>query len=78
MPTTSGLSPTRLARLHDVLADHVGAGAAPGFVSVVSRRGEAHVDAFGTTSVGRGAAPVEPDTIFRISSMTKPITAVAT
>jgi CubicO group peptidase (beta-lactamase class C family) len=77
MPTTSGLSPTRLARLHDVLADHVGRGAAPGFVSAVSRRGEAHVDAFGTTSVGGGTA-VEPDTIFRISSMTKPITAVAT
>jgi CubicO group peptidase (beta-lactamase class C family) len=45
-------------------------------VSVVSRRGETHVDAIGTTSVG-GDRAVGDDTIFRISSMTKPVVAVA-
>jgi CubicO group peptidase (beta-lactamase class C family) len=75
--TKSRLSPDRLARLHDVLAGHVARGAAPGLVSLISRRGEAHVDVIGATSVG-GALPMEADTIFRISSMTKPITAVAT
>jgi len=66
-----------LGRLHDVLAGHVDAGAAPGLVTAVSRRGETHVDVIGATSVG-GGSPVTTDTLFRISSMTKPITAVAT
>jgi CubicO group peptidase (beta-lactamase class C family) len=74
---SSSLSKDRLTRLHDTMADHIGRGAAPGLVSVVSRRGEAHVDAIGTTALD-GGRPMRPDTIFRISSMTKPITAVAT
>jgi CubicO group peptidase (beta-lactamase class C family) len=75
--TASGLSEHRLARLHDTIAGYVNAGVAPGAVTVVSRRGEAHVDVIGTTAVG-GSVHVAADTIFRISSMTKPITAVAT
>jgi CubicO group peptidase (beta-lactamase class C family) len=77
MMTTSRLDPTRLARLHDVMGAHVARGEAPGLVSVVSRRGEAHVYALGTSAVD-GGTPVHPESIFRISSMTKPITAVAT
>ncbi len=46
-------------------------------MTLVSRRGEMHVDAIGTKEVG-GSDPVRRDTIFRISSMTKPITAAAT
>jgi CubicO group peptidase (beta-lactamase class C family) len=75
--TSSGLSKDRLARFDDIMAGHVDRGGAPGLVSVVSRRGEAHVDVIGTTAVG-GGEPMRSDTIFRISSMTKPITAVAT
>jgi CubicO group peptidase (beta-lactamase class C family) len=75
--TTSGLSADRLARLHEIMVGHVEAGHAPGLVSVVSRRGEAHVDVIGETAVN-GGDPMHRDTIFRISSMTKPITAVAT
>src|SRR5580658_134551 len=74
--TSSTLSKDRLARLHTVLARHVDRGAAPGLVSVISRRGETHIDVIGATTAGGGRA-VQPDTIFRISSMTKPITAVA-
>jgi CubicO group peptidase (beta-lactamase class C family) len=59
------------------MARHIGRGAAPGLVSVVSRRGEAHVDLIGSTAVD-GRRAMQPDTIFRMSSMTKPITAVAT
>jgi CubicO group peptidase (beta-lactamase class C family) len=59
------------------MARHVDAGAAPGLVSVISRRGDIHVDVIGTSALGAGPA-MGPDTIFRISSMTKPITAVAT
>jgi CubicO group peptidase (beta-lactamase class C family) len=51
--------------------------AAPGLVSVISRRGESHVEVLGTTSLD-GDRPMGTDTIFRISSMTKPITALAT
>ena len=75
--TTSGLSADRLARLHEIMAAHVEAGHAPGLVSVVSRRGEAHVDVIGEIAADNGD-PMRRDTIFRISSMTKPITAVAT
>ena len=74
--TSSGLDAHRLARLHDTLHAHVERGAAPGLVSVVSRRGEAHVDVIGSTAVD-GSTPMSDDSIFRISSMTKPVTAVA-
>jgi len=66
----------RLGRLHEILARHVEAGAVPGLVAIVSRRGVRHVEALGTVAVG--GRPVQRDTIFRISSMTKPVTAVAT
>ncbi|MDQ2830072.1 MAG: class A beta-lactamase-related serine hydrolase, partial [Chloroflexota bacterium] len=48
----------------------------PGLVTLISRRGETHVDALGMMAVG-GRDPMRRDTIFRISSMTKPITAAA-
>ena len=48
----------------------------PGLVTLVSRRGETHVDAIGTKAFG-GDEPMRRDTIFRIASMTKPITAAA-
>ena len=75
--STSGLSRSRLARLHDVMAGYVERGEMPGLVTLVSRRGEVHVDAIGTQAIG-GSAPMSRDTIFRISSMTKPIIAAAT
>jgi CubicO group peptidase (beta-lactamase class C family) len=76
MTTTARLSKEGLARLHDIMARHVAHGAAPGLVSVVSRRGETDIDAIGVTALG-GREAMRPDTIFRISSMTKPVTAVA-
>ncbi|HYI16203.1 MAG TPA: serine hydrolase domain-containing protein, partial [Thermomicrobiales bacterium] len=74
--TNSGFSKTRLARLHDTMAGYVERGEVPGIVTLVSRRDETHVDAIGTLS-DDGSVPIQRDTIFRISSMTKPITAVA-
>lgn len=74
--SAGGLSKIRLGRMHDVMAGHVERGAAPGLVTLVSRRGEVHVDAMGMQAVG-GRAPMRRDTIFRITSMTKPVTAVA-
>jgi CubicO group peptidase (beta-lactamase class C family) len=59
-----------------VMAGYVERGAVPGIVTLLSRRGETHVDAIGMQAVG-GHDPIQRDTIFRVSSMTKPITAVA-
>src|SRR5258708_3671937 len=73
----SGLSRARLGRMHDVMAGYVERGEVPGIVTLVSRRGEVHVDVIGMKTVG-GSDPMRRDTIFRISSMTKPITAAAT
>lgn len=65
--STGGLSTARLTRMHQVLAGYVERGDVPGLVALVSRRGETHVYAIG----------LPRQAIFRISSMTKPITAVA-
>jgi CubicO group peptidase (beta-lactamase class C family) len=75
--STGGLSKARLQRMDDVMAGYVARGEVPGVVTLVSRRGEVHVDALGTKAVG-GRDPMRRDPIFRIASMTKPITAVAT
>jgi CubicO group peptidase (beta-lactamase class C family) len=74
--STGGFSKSRLGRLRDVLAGYVDRGEVPGIVALVSRRGETHVEAIGSTAIG-GPDPVRRDTIFRIASMTKPVTAVA-
>lgn len=73
---SSGLSPTRLARMHAALLRHVERGRLPGLVAVISRRGAEHVDAIGTLAFDR-TEPMRRDTIFRLASVTKPITAVA-
>jgi len=75
--STAGLSRARLGRMHDVMAGYVERGDVPGLVTLVSRRGEVHVDVIGTQAFA-DSTPMRRDTIFRISSMTKPITAAAT
>src|SRR5271167_1106825 len=71
-----GLSRTRHERMHNIMARYVERGEVPGIVTLVSRRDEVHVDAIGTKVVG-GSDPIRRETIFRIASMTKPITAAA-
>ena len=74
--STGGLFMTRLGHMHDIMAGHVERGYLPGVVTLVGRRGEAHVDAIGTKAFG-GSEPMERDTIFRVASVTKPIVAAA-
>jgi CubicO group peptidase (beta-lactamase class C family) len=74
--STGGLSNVRLGRMHSVMAGFVERGEVPGIVTLVSRRNKVHVDAIGMKAVG-GSDPMRRDTIFRIASMTKPITAAA-
>lgn len=73
---TGGLSGHRLEHAGRVLSGYVERGDVPGLVSAVWRRGETRLEAMGT--LAEGGAPIRRDTIFRISSMTKPVTAVAT
>jgi CubicO group peptidase (beta-lactamase class C family) len=77
MPTTGGneFSRARLDQMHGLMAGHVERGDLPGLVTLVSRRGEVHVDAMGRLAFD--GAPMARDTIFRVTSMTKPVTAVA-
>jgi CubicO group peptidase (beta-lactamase class C family) len=74
---SGGLAKDRRERLHEVMSGYGERGAAPGLVTVVSRRDETHVDAIGARALG-GGEPMTDDTIFRLSSMSKPITAIAT
>lgn len=71
-----GLSKRRLARLHEVMAQHIENGDVSGVVTGISRSGGAHVDALGVKTLGTRDA-MRRDTIFRIASITKPIAAVA-
>jgi CubicO group peptidase (beta-lactamase class C family) len=75
--SSGGFSSAGLARMHRVMAGYVESGELPGLVTLVSRRGETHVDAIGSTAF-EGGHPMRRDTLFRIASMTKPITATAT
>ena len=76
MSDVGGLSKARLARMHDIMAGHVDSGSMPGLVTLVGRHGEVHVDVIGKLAFG--GAPMRRDSIFRITSMTKPVTAAAT
>jgi len=62
--------------MHRVLSGYVEHKDMPGFVALVSRDEELHVETRGTMSMSH-PAPMRRDTIFRIASITKPITAVA-
>jgi len=62
--------------MHNTLLRHVELGRLPGLVAAISRRRVEHVDAIGSLDFG-GTAPMRRDTIFRLASVTKPITAVA-
>jgi CubicO group peptidase (beta-lactamase class C family) len=72
-----GFSKARLTRMQARMSGHVERGYVPGIVTLVSRRGATHVHAVGSKTLDR-RDPMRRDTIFRITSMTKPITAVAT
>jgi CubicO group peptidase (beta-lactamase class C family) len=61
--------------MHAALQRHVESGVLPGLVALVHHRGREHVEAIGTLAFG-GDAPMRRDTIFRLASMTKPVTAV--
>src|SRR3990167_7689995 len=72
---THGFDTTRLDRIPDFLAaKYVGTGRLPHAATLVSRRGEiAHLSCIGEARPGEA---LKEDAIFRIASMTKPITSI--
>ena len=60
-------------RLEEIVETAVARGDAPGVVAAVGRGGEGYVAAAGVMAVG--GPPMRPDTLFRIASITKPVTA---
>lgn len=76
-PVAGGFLPERLARITDYLNNEVATGKIPGAIVLIQRHGKpAYYEAFGVRDVAT-RAPMTPDTIFALASMTKPITSVA-
>ena len=76
-PAEVGLDGGRLQRLTRYLDGLVEAGRVPGWLAVVSRGGKvAYLERGGHRHM-EDQLPVETDTVFRIYSMTKPVTSVA-
>ena len=76
MGSAAGLTAAGLTGLHAAAERHVGDDRVPGLVALVASGGQVHVEALGRLAVG--GPPVARDSIFRIASTTKPITAAAT
>jgi CubicO group peptidase (beta-lactamase class C family) len=76
-PEAVGLSSDRLENIRKVLGARVDAGEFPGYVALVARHGKiAYFEAYGAQNP-HTKKPMSRDSIFRIYSMTKPITSVA-
>lgn len=76
-PAEAGLDRAALERLDRHFTRLADDGRLPGFLVAVARGGRvAHFTAYGARDVAAGL-PVESDTLWRIYSMTKPVTAVA-
>ena len=72
-----GFDAKRLGRIDTHFARYVDDGRLPGWLILISRAGKiVHLSLYGQRDTEAGT-PVERDTLFRIYSMTKPITAVA-
>lgn len=64
-----------MTKLREILDRHVSEGIVPGAVALVDRGGEVEVEAVGDAIIG--STPMARDTVFRLASVTKPITAAA-
>ena len=73
MTNRDGFDQAVLARIDRIVEQAVEQGQAPGIVAAVARGPAVHVTTAGAMTVG--GAPMRRDTLFRISSITKPMTA---
>jgi len=76
-PEEVGLSSERLGRVTEMLRTNIAAGEIPGAVLLIARRGKiAYFESLGLLDP-QAKTPMRKDAIFRIYSMSKPITSVA-
>ena len=76
-PEEVGLSSERLVRIREAVQRHIDAKAVSGAVTLVARHGRiVHLEAHGSIDI-EAKRPMPKDGIFRLASMSKPITAVA-
>ena len=76
-PERQGVSSERLERVSELAERYVDEAKVPGIVNLVLRNGRMiHLEAHGTRGAGDDT-PLREDDLFRIYSMTKPVTAVA-
>jgi CubicO group peptidase (beta-lactamase class C family) len=76
-PEDVGLSSERLARIGELMQRHIAAKDISGGVTLVARKGRiAHLEAHGVMDL-ESKKPMPKDAVFRIASMTKPVTGVA-
>jgi CubicO group peptidase (beta-lactamase class C family) len=76
-PQSVGLSTERLKRVHELVERTIAAGEIAGAVTLVARNGQvAYLEAQGVMDL-QSKRPMQPDSMFRIASMSKPVAAVA-
>jgi len=76
-PESVGMSGERLQKINEFVASNIETGKHAGIVTMVARHGKiVHFEAAGQLGIDNGR-PMEKDTLFRLFSMTKPITSVA-
>jgi CubicO group peptidase (beta-lactamase class C family) len=77
LPEQVGLSTTRLRAVDSVIQSFIERGVIAGAVTLIARKGQiAHLAAHGHMDIAAGR-PMQPDAIFRLASMTKPVVSVA-
>jgi CubicO group peptidase (beta-lactamase class C family) len=75
-PEAAGMNPGRLADIHQRMQEFVDRGKAAGIVTVLARHGQlASLDAVGYRDL-ESKTPMSTDTLFRIMSLTKPVTCI--
>ena len=73
-PEEEGMSSVQLQRLSQLASKYVAEGRVPGIVNLVMRNGQiVHFEAVGNRGID-DSSPMQLDDLFRIYSMTKPIT----
>ena len=76
-PESVGMSSERLTRIEPAMQRYIDAELVPGAITAIMRKGKlVHLSIQGDMDVA-GGRPMRRDTVFRIASMTKPITSVA-
>jgi len=77
LPASSSLLPEKLGRVGDYIRQEIAAGTIPGAVILIQQHGHpVYFESFGVRDL-QSRRPMTADTIFRIYSMSKPITSVA-